>query len=77
MPVETVHRFVPITRVEAWIKLGWLALPSLEGTHHGCFKVHITWRCCCGTEPPIPAGQRASANGPIAKPKFRLVRPQH
>ena len=29
------HRFVPLDQAMDWVKLGWIPLPSLDGTHHG------------------------------------------
>jgi hypothetical protein len=47
-----------------YVRLGWLPLPSLYGTHHGEFKVHVVWLCSCeATEPdPLKGRQLAMAN---------------
>ena len=43
----TFHRFVPIHRCADYVALGWLPLPSLDGTPHGRWSVHMTWLCGC------------------------------
>lgn len=48
----TVHRFVRIERVSDYLSLGWVALPSLEGTHHGFWSVHMAWLCDCPAVDP-------------------------
>lgn len=30
-----------------YVKMGWLPLPSLDGTHHGDWSVHMAWICDC------------------------------
>jgi hypothetical protein len=30
-----------------WIALGWVPLPSLDGTPHGHWSVHCVWICDC------------------------------
>lgn len=49
-----VHRFIPLTRVPDYLRLGWLALPTLEGTHHGFWSVHLVWLCGCDVVDPRP-----------------------
>ncbi|MCA6110869.1 hypothetical protein [Bradyrhizobium cenepequi] len=39
------HRFVVWLRVPDYLRLGWLALPTLDGTHHGYWAVHMVWLC--------------------------------
>ena len=29
------------------VRFGWLPLPSLEGTVHGDYSVHVAWICDC------------------------------
>jgi hypothetical protein len=43
----TLHRFVLHHLVPDYLRLGWLALPSLEGTHHGHWSTHCVWLCNC------------------------------
>jgi hypothetical protein len=46
------HRWVKIRDVMDHLKLGWIALPSLNGIHHGMDSVHCAWLCEC--EPAYP-----------------------
>lgn len=67
MPMRVIgelHRFVSHGRAMEYVRLGWLPLPSLDGTHHGEFKVHLVWLCSCeAAEPdPLKARQLAMAN---------------
>ncbi len=41
------HRFVRTDRALDWLRLGWMPLPSLAGTHHGAWSVHCVWICGC------------------------------
>ena len=41
------HRMCRIPSMPDWLALGWLPLPSLEGTHHGHWSVHCVWICDC------------------------------
>jgi hypothetical protein len=43
----TFHRWVPHHRLPDYMRLGWLALPSLEGTSHGLYSCHCVWLCGC------------------------------
>jgi hypothetical protein len=52
----THHRFVLHEMVSDYLLLGWMALPSLEGTHHGYWSAHCIWLCGCEpTEPNRPS----------------------
>jgi hypothetical protein len=42
-----IHRFVTFDRAMAYVQMGYVPLPSLVGTHHGTWAVHMMWRCCC------------------------------
>jgi len=42
-----LHRLVRIPEAMDWLALGWLPLPSLDGTHHGKWSVHCVWICDC------------------------------
>ncbi|MEY9676055.1 hypothetical protein ABIE93_005989 [Bradyrhizobium elkanii] len=54
----TLHRFVLHDRVPDYLRLGWLALSSLEGTHHGFWSAHCIWLCSCKAAEPLPLSQR-------------------
>jgi hypothetical protein len=43
----TYHRFVIHHCVPDYLALGWMALPSLEGTGHGIYSAHCVWLCGC------------------------------
>jgi hypothetical protein len=43
----TMHRFVLHHLVPEYLRLGWMALPSLEGTGHGIYSAHCIWLCDC------------------------------
>lgn len=52
--MQTFH-LVRNEQAPDWIMAGWLALPTLEGTHHGVWSVCMTWLCDC----KIPYPNRA------------------
>jgi hypothetical protein len=43
----TYHRWVIHERVPDYLRLGWMAMPSLEGAHHGYWSAHCIWLCEC------------------------------
>lgn len=47
MNQATIHRWVRVTEVMDYLRLGWLALPTLDGTPHGRWSVHVCWLCEC------------------------------
>lgn len=50
----TLHRWVLHERVLDYLRLGWMALPTLDGTHHGHWSAHCIWLCGCpAVEPRI------------------------
>jgi hypothetical protein len=51
------HRFVAFEDVEAHLKLGWLALTTLEhrSGNIGNYRVHCVWLCRC---PPVTPPKR-------------------
>jgi hypothetical protein len=57
---EGFHRFVSRGHAMNFVKLGWLPLPSLVGTVHEEYRVHIAWLCCCERrdQPPDPGATR-------------------
>ena len=46
----TFHRWVIHDQVPDYVRLGWIALPTLEGTNHGIYSTHCVWLCEC----PLP-----------------------
>lgn len=52
---DTFHRWVIHQRVMDYLLLGWLALPSLEGTGHGIYSAHCVWLCRCRLAEPTYA----------------------
>jgi hypothetical protein len=59
--VETIHRFVSHRSAMRFVQLGWMPLDSLQGTHHGEYRVHLVWVCCCEQHetPPDPVRKQA------------------
>jgi hypothetical protein len=53
------HRYCRIPHMADWLALGWLPLPSLDGTHHGDWSVHCVWICDCPAPSPLTEGQRS------------------
>jgi len=43
----TLHRWVLHHMVPDFLRCGWLALPSLDGTSHGIYSTHCIWLCGC------------------------------
>jgi hypothetical protein len=50
---QSLHRFVRHEQAMDYVLLGWLPLPSLNGTHHGQWAVHLTWICGCSPVTPL------------------------
>lgn len=44
---ERVFLYVRHADVPSYLLMGWLALPALEGTHHGQWSVLMQWLCDC------------------------------
>jgi hypothetical protein len=53
-------RYVVHADVPDYLRCGWLALPALEGTHHGYYSVLMAWLCQC-TVPIIQNNGKAAA----------------
>lgn len=53
---RTVHRWAPLALADDYVRLGWLPLPTLAGTPHGLYRVHVAWLCSC--QPPEPPPRR-------------------
>jgi hypothetical protein len=51
----TLHRWVITPNVPDYLRIGWLALPTLEGTGHGLYSVHCVWMCSCRMVEPKKA----------------------
>ena len=47
-----IHRWVIDRHVADYLRLGWMALPTLEGTSHGLYSVHCVWLCECPLAEP-------------------------
>lgn len=53
----TYHRWAPREMVDEYVRLGWIPLPTLEGTIHGVWRVHVLWPL--DQTPPVePAAAR-------------------
>lgn len=46
-PRESTHLWVPMSQAMDYVLLGWVPLPSLDGTSHGQWAVHMAWICEC------------------------------
>lgn len=42
-----MFRYVPLGRVDAFLRAGWLPTDALRGTHHGAHAVLMQWLCAC------------------------------
>lgn len=47
------HRFVRHHSALDYLRCGWLALPTLDGTAHGAWSVHCVWLCGCPPVEPV------------------------
>lgn len=47
------HRWVRLHAAEDYLRLGWVAQNTLDGTTHGLWSVHVVWICqdCPPVEP--------------------------
>lgn len=59
----TMHRWVIHPRVPDYLLLGWLALPTLEGTHHGHWSAHCVWLCACRAVEPHSRSPQENVDG--------------
>lgn len=41
------HRWVRHEHALDFCRVGWMPLPSLDGTTHGAWSVHVVWLCNC------------------------------
>lgn len=49
----SIHRYVRLERVPEYLVLGWIAYPTLNGTHHGFWSAHLAWLCSCNVVEPV------------------------
>lgn len=49
----SIHRWVRHHIAEDYLRLGWVAQATLDGTTHGYWSVHVCWICpaCVPVEP--------------------------
>lgn len=52
--MKTFH-FVRHPEVLDWLRVGWIARPALEGTHHGQWSALCEWLCDCTPVRPTKA----------------------
>jgi hypothetical protein len=50
--LDGIFHFIPIGKMDEALKLGWMPLPALEGTHHGVHAVLCHWVCDCEMRVP-------------------------
>lgn len=67
----TYHRWVLHDRVPDYLLIGWLALPTLEGTGHGIYSAHCAWLCECK---PIEPCLKGRCYSPVACNAFGYCR---
>ena len=68
-----LHRYVPVGKAMEFARLGWMPMPTFQGTVHEAYSVHMIWRCCCGTAEPDPYVMRAKARAIVkAKRQTRI-----
>lgn len=47
-----LHRFVCFAEIDAYLRRGWMPMPTLRDTYHGQFAVHlVAWPCVCRQGP--------------------------
>lgn len=61
--LTTTHRWALRDHVDDYVRLGWTALPTLEGTLHATWRVHVVWTCSC------PPREPAAARRPESPPR--------
>lgn len=47
-----IHKWVRHQQALDYCRVGWMPLPSLDGTHHGEWSVHMIWLCRCPVVQP-------------------------
>ena len=47
---DRIFHYVRLPNVPDWLRCGWIAYPSLEGTTHGQWSALCEWLCDC----PVP-----------------------
>ena len=48
----TIHRWAKLYQAMDYCRLGWMPLPTLNGTPHGHWAVHMIWLCSCEVKEP-------------------------
>jgi hypothetical protein len=56
----THHRWVSHAQVPDYLRLGWLALSTLDGTSHGIYAAHCIWLCGCKLVEPRSSEKEAA-----------------
>lgn len=59
---KSTFRYVVHERVPDYLRCGWFAHPSLEGSYHGQYSALLEWRCCCPMAEPT-----SSVSSPLGK----------
>lgn len=57
--MTSFHRYATFDKAMDYVRLGWMPLPTLDGTPHGRWSVHLIWLCNC--PPPKIRDMRAEA----------------
>lgn len=52
LPDHSLYRYIRNNQALDACRLGWLPLPSLNGTHHAQYSVLMAWLCSC--DPAMP-----------------------
>lgn len=47
-----LHRWVRLAYATDFLLAGWVPMPTLDGTNHGEFSVHMIWLCDCAAPDP-------------------------
>jgi hypothetical protein len=51
--IARINLMVRIDQAMDYCRLGWMPYPTLEGTHHGAWSVHVGWVCDCIPRLPV------------------------
>jgi hypothetical protein len=53
--LDGIYHYIPLYKMDAAVKLGWIPLPALMHTHHGEHAVLCHWiNCACGRGMRLP-----------------------
>jgi hypothetical protein len=62
------HRWIPFHRIEDYLRLGWMILPSFDGVRmHGEYCVHGKWLCDCPPVEPLPRPRLPVIHGRVTR----------